>query len=78
MQAEICACSSYRRTIGLAAGGGYEVLAHCDKLVVHTTSVMGLVEAGVGVVPGGGGIKKPIYGGMMQRALGMMPLGRHG
>ena len=41
-----------------AAGGGYEVLAHCDKLVVHTNSVMGLVEAGVGVVPGGGGIKK--------------------
>ncbi len=43
---------------GLAAGGGYEVLAHCDKLVVHTNSVMGLVEAGVGVVPGGGGIKE--------------------
>ena len=42
---------------GLAAGGGYEVLAHCDRLVVHTNSVMGLVEAGVGVVPGGGGIK---------------------
>ena len=43
---------------GLAAGGGFEVLAHCDKLVVHTNSVMGLVEAGVGVVPGGGGIKE--------------------
>ncbi len=43
---------------GLAAGGGYEVLAHCDKLVVHTNSVMGLVESGVGVVPGGGGIKE--------------------
>ena len=43
---------------GLAAGGGYEVLAHCDKLVVHTNSIMGLVEAGVGVVPGGGGIKE--------------------
>ena len=43
---------------GLAAGGGFEVLAHCDKLVVHTNSVMGLVESGVGVVPGGGGIKE--------------------
>ena len=43
---------------GLAAGGGYEVLAHCDKLVVHTNSVMGLVEAAVGVVPGGGGVKE--------------------
>ena len=43
---------------GLAAGGGFEVLAHCDKLVVHTNSIMGLVESAVGVVPGGGGIKE--------------------
>ena len=43
---------------GLAAGGGYEVLAHCDKLVVHTNSVMGLVESAVGLVPSGGGIKE--------------------
>ena len=46
---------------GLAAGGGYEVLAHCDRLVVHTNSVMGLVESGVGVVPGGGGIKDTYF-----------------
>ena len=43
---------------GLAAGGGFEVLAHCDKLAVHTNSIMGLVESAVGVVPGGGGIKE--------------------
>ncbi len=43
---------------GLAIGGGYEVLAHCDKVVAHTNSVFGLVEAGVGVVPGGGGVKE--------------------
>ena len=43
---------------GLAAGGGFEVLAHCDKLVVHTNSVMGLVESAVGVDPSGGGIKE--------------------
>jgi len=43
---------------GLAAGGGFEVLAHCDRLVVHSNSVLGLVEAGVGVVPGGGGVKE--------------------
>ena len=46
---------------GLAAGGGYEVLTHCDKLVVHTNSVMGLVEAAVGVVPGGGGVKDTYF-----------------
>ena len=43
---------------GLAAGGGFEVLMHCDKLVVHTNSVLGLVEAGVGLVPSGGGVKE--------------------
>jgi len=43
---------------GLALGGGLEVLLHCDALVVHTNSVMGLVEAGVGLVPSGGGVKE--------------------
>ena len=43
---------------GLAVGGGFEVLAHCDKLVVHSNSVLGLVESGVGVVPSGGGVKE--------------------
>ena len=43
---------------GLAAGGGFEVLMHCDKLVVHTNSVLGLVESGVGLVPSGGGVKE--------------------
>lgn len=43
---------------GLALGGGLEVLLHCDALVVHANSVLGLVEAGVGLVPAGGGIKE--------------------
>ncbi|MGR3491197.1 MAG: 3-hydroxyacyl-CoA dehydrogenase NAD-binding domain-containing protein [Shimia sp.] len=43
---------------GLALGGGLEVLMHCDALVAHTNSVLGLVEAGVGLVPGGGGVKE--------------------
>lgn len=43
---------------GLALGGGYEVLAHCDGVVAHGNSVLGLVEAIVGVVPGGGGVKE--------------------
>ena len=42
---------------GLALGGGLEVLLHCDKLVLHANSVLGLVEAGVGLLPSGGGIK---------------------
>lgn len=43
---------------GLAIGGGYEVLAHCDHVVAHSNSVLGLVETVVGVVPGGGGVKE--------------------
>ncbi len=43
---------------GLAIGGGYEVLAHCDCVVAHVNSVLGLVETAVGVVPGGGGVKE--------------------
>ena len=43
---------------GLSIGGGYEVLAHCDKVVAHANTVFGLVEASVGVVPGGGGVKE--------------------
>jgi len=42
---------------GLALGGGFEVLLHCDRLITHANSVLGLVESGVGVVPGGGGVK---------------------
>ena len=43
---------------GLSIGGGFEVLAHCDKIIAHTNTVFGLVETGVGVVPGGGGVKE--------------------
>lgn len=43
---------------GLALGGGCEVLLHCDRLVAHAESYIGLVEAGVGIVPGWGGCKE--------------------
>ncbi len=43
---------------GLSLGGGLEVLLHCDQLVLHANSVLGLVESGVGLVPAGGGIKE--------------------
>ena len=43
---------------GLAAGGGFEVLMHCDRLVVHANSTLGLVESGVGLLPSGGGVKE--------------------
>ena len=43
---------------GLSLGGGFEVLLHCDALIVHSNSVLGLVESGVGVLPSGGGVKE--------------------
>jgi len=45
---------------GLALGGGLEVLLHCDALIVHANSVLGLVESGVGLLPAGGGVKETL------------------
>ena len=41
---------------GMALGGGCELAIHCAKRIVHFESYMGLVEVGVGLVPGGGGL----------------------
>ncbi|MFU8831656.1 MAG: 3-hydroxyacyl-CoA dehydrogenase/enoyl-CoA hydratase family protein [Wenzhouxiangella sp.] len=41
---------------GLALGGGLELAMHASRRVAHLESYMGLVEAGVGLVPGGGGL----------------------
>jgi 3-hydroxyacyl-CoA dehydrogenase len=41
---------------GMALGGGCELLVHCARRVVNVESYIGLVEVGVGLVPGGGGL----------------------
>lgn len=43
---------------GMALGGGCEVLLHCDALQAHAESYIGLVEVGVGLIPGWGGCKE--------------------
>ena len=43
---------------GMALGGGCEICLHSDKVVVHAETYMGLVEFGVGLIPGGGGTKE--------------------
>jgi 3-hydroxyacyl-CoA dehydrogenase len=43
---------------GMALGGGCEILLHCAAVQAHAESYIGLVEAGVGVVPGWGGCKE--------------------
>ena len=42
----------------LTLGGGCEMCLHADKVVAHAETYMGLVEMGVGVIPGGGGTKE--------------------
>ena len=41
---------------GLALGGGCEIAVHCAKRVAHMETYVGLVEVGVGLIPGGGGL----------------------
>ena len=43
---------------GLALGGGCELCLHADKVIANAETYMGLVEVGVGVIPGGGGTKE--------------------
>ncbi|MBS3946852.1 MAG: enoyl-CoA hydratase/isomerase family protein [Dethiobacter sp.] len=43
---------------GMALGGGYEVVAHCDRILAAAETYMGLVELGVGLIPAGGGTKE--------------------
>ncbi|HKJ49282.1 MAG TPA: 3-hydroxyacyl-CoA dehydrogenase NAD-binding domain-containing protein [Christiangramia sp.] len=42
----------------MTLGGGCEMSLHADKVVAAAETYMGLVEFGVGVIPGGGGTKE--------------------
>lgn len=43
---------------GMTLGGGCELCLHADKVVAAAETYIGLVEFGVGVIPGGGGTKE--------------------
>ena len=43
---------------GMTLGGGCELSLHADKVVAAAETYIGLVEFGVGVIPGGGGSKE--------------------
>jgi 3-hydroxyacyl-CoA dehydrogenase len=43
---------------GMALGGACEILLHSDAIQAHAETYTGLVEVGVGVVPGWGGCKE--------------------
>jgi 3-hydroxyacyl-CoA dehydrogenase len=42
----------------MALGGGCELQLHVDAVQAHIESYVGLVEAGIGVIPGWGGCKE--------------------
>ena len=43
---------------GLTLGGGCEITMHCDRARAAAETYIGLVEIGVGLIPGGGGTKE--------------------
>jgi len=45
---------------GLTLGGGCELCMHADKVIANAESYIGLVEFGVGLIPGGGGTKEMV------------------
>lgn len=49
-------------------GGGIEMSQHCARVVINGETYGGLVEAGIGIIPGGGGTKE-----MLRRALAYVP-----
>jgi len=46
---------------GMALGGGCEITLHASAVQAHAESYIGLVETGVGLVPGWGGCKELLY-----------------
>jgi 3-hydroxyacyl-CoA dehydrogenase len=45
---------------GMALGGGCEITMHSDRARAAAESYIGLVEVGVGLIPGGGGVKEMV------------------
>ena len=46
---------------GLTIGGGCEFSLHADQVQAHAELYMGLVEVGVGLIPGGGGTTEMLF-----------------
>jgi len=53
---------------GLTLGGGAEIALHGDRVQAAAETYLGLVEVGVGLIPGGGGTKE-----MTARAMAKLP-----
>ncbi|HYV87793.1 MAG TPA: 3-hydroxyacyl-CoA dehydrogenase NAD-binding domain-containing protein, partial [Candidatus Polarisedimenticolia bacterium] len=62
---------------GRALGGGCEILLHSAAIVAHAETYAGLVEVGVGLVPGWGGCKEMLVRGSHGKGRGPMPTITH-
>ena len=58
----------------MVLGGGCEVCIHADRVTACPESYMGLVEAGVGLIPAGGGTKEMLLRGMKHAPEGAIEL----
>lgn len=58
MRARFSSIPVVAATSGMALGGGCELSMHSDHIQAHSETYMGLVEVGVGLIPGGGGTKE--------------------
>ncbi len=57
---------------GMALGGGCESLLHCDAVQAHAETYIGLVEVGVGLIPGWGGCKEMLLRGLADKRGGIL------
>lgn len=57
---------------GMTLGGGAEICLHGTRRQAHAETYMGLVEAGVGLIPGGGGTKE-MFLRALDAAVGLDP-----
>ena len=59
---------------GMCLGGGCEILLHSDGVVAHSESYIGLVEAGVGIIPAWGGCKEMLARLTDEKLVGLGPM----
>lgn len=63
---------------GMALGGGCEILMHADAVQAHIETYTGLVEVGVGIIPGWGGCKEMLLRHLEADTVQRLSLARQG
>ncbi|MDB4286112.1 3-hydroxyacyl-CoA dehydrogenase/enoyl-CoA hydratase family protein [bacterium] len=58
MRLRLCGVPVVAAPHNMTLGGGCEFSMHCDRIVAAAETYIGLVEVGVGLIPGGGGTKE--------------------